>query len=832
MWRLDHLRQDVWYAMRLLWRSPAFTALAVLSLALGIGATTAVVVVLDAVALRPLPVIQPDRLVVVRAMKRGERFPIFNPVFEELRRRQQVFTAMAAVSDQPFLPVSVDGAAPAYVTGSLVSGNYFEVLGVPPALGRSLVGQDDVPGADCVAVISHGWWVRDLGQRPTVVGTHIRVRETLCTIVGVAPLTFTSHQAGFAPDVWLPLRVMTSREMLDNHRLAFFSGVIARLRDSITPEAAERDLADRYRQIVASESLLVDRPGTPHVPASAFGIRLLPGAQGLGALRDEYERSLWIVFGVVIVFLLIATLNICLLLIARGAMRTTELATRAALGAGRARLLRQLATEGTLVAFAGGVLGVALASVVTPFLASSISVPYFTVVLETATSVRSAIAIAGLIATAAVIAGMLPAWRLSGIAIHPAVAGAGRATTRGGQLLARRLVILQLALALLLVSVAGLLMQTLANLHATDPGFRPDGVLVLEVQHERARANSQAGMPEPDQRAALVAEYEALERELSAIAGVRSAALSWLELFGGSDLGLNAHREDRPDVHRNAHTDLVTAGYFDTVGMQITAGRGFTAQDRSGALPVAVVNQTLARAWFPDGSPIGKAITLEFARYQQPPFTIVGVVRDSKYNGLRESTVEPMVWVPLPQWPFEIQAITLRVHGGMEAEVERDVRSRMAVIDATLMVRKVTTLRDQVDQTMAREQLLLNLAAITGALALLLAAVGLYGTLAYSVAQRTREFGIRMVVGADRQRVLRLIMREAAIVAMIGIALGLPLAMAAGYASRAFLFGVPPVDVMTLAGACAVLVGVVAVAGYLPARHASSIEPIVALRQD
>ena len=205
-------------------------------------------------------------------------------------------------------------------------------------------------------------------------------------------------------------------------------------------------------------------------------------------------------------FLLIATLNICLLLIARGAMRTTELATRAALGAGRARLLRQLATEGTLVAFAGGVLGVALASVVTPFLASSISVPYFTVVLETATSVRSAIAIAGLIATAAVIAGMLPAWRLSGIAIHPAVAGAGRATTRGGQLLARRLVILQLALALLLVSVAGLLMQTLANLHATDPGFRPDGVLVLEVQHERARANSQAGMPEPDQRAALVAE--------------------------------------------------------------------------------------------------------------------------------------------------------------------------------------------------------------------------------------------------------------------------------------------------------------------------------------
>jgi len=313
---------------------------------------------------------------------------------------------------------------------------------------------------------------------------------------------------------------------------------------------------------------------------------------------------------------------------------------------------------------------------------------------------------------------------------------------------------------------------------------------------------------------------------------VRSAALSWLELFGGSDLGLNAHREDRPDVHRNAHTDLVTAGYFDTVGMQIAAGRGFTAQDRNGALPVAVVNQTLARAWFPDGSPIGKAITLEFPRDQQPPFTIVGVVRDSKYNGLREASVEPMVWMPLAQWPFEIRAITLRVHGGMEAEVERQVRSRIAALDATLMVRKVTTLRDQVDQTMAREQLLLNLAAMTGGLALLLAAVGLYGTLAYSVAQRTREFGIRMVVGADRQRVLRLIMREAAIVAMVGIALGIPLAMAAGYASRAFLFGVPPIDVITLAGACAVLVGVVAVSGYLPARHASSIEPIVALRQD
>ena len=829
---LDHARQDLAYAIRILRRSPVFASLAVASLAVGIGAATSVFVVLHTVVMQALPVPDADRLVVLQARRHGERFVLFNPVFEAIQRDQRVLTGMAAVSDDPFLPVAIDSSEPpAYMPASRVSGSYFEVLGVVASPGRTLTDADDVPGGPCSAVISHGLWVRRFGQRPSAVGAHLRVRDTVCTVVGVAPPEFRSHQGGYAPDLWLPLRAMTSRDMLQNHHMAFFSGVIGRLRNGVGRRDAERVLTERYRQVLAGEPEGELPPGVRPAQPSDYALALLSGAQGLGVIRNEFGSSLWIVFGVAVVFLLIATINVGTLLLARGTARTTELATRAALGAGRSRLIRQLATEGAVLALIGGTLGVALAWMTTPLLARAISMPYFTVVLEPGASLASSVAVAGLVAIVAILAGVLPAWRLSRVEVHPTVAASGRTTTRGGQRFARRLVVVQLALALLLVSVAGLLMQTLVHLRGVDPGFRPESVLVLEVQHESLRPEP-ADVPNAIRKQALAAKYDQLARQLNAIPGVRSAALCWLELFGGSDLGLATYRPDRPDVRKYAHTDLVSPMYFETVGMRMVAGRAFTDADRAGAVPVAVINEALARQWFGDVSPLGRTLTLEFESDQQPPFTVVGVVRDSKYNGLREDRTEPMVWMPLAQWPFEIRAVVLRVQAGAEPHVARDARARMAELDSSLMVRKETTLREQVDQTMAREHLMLNLASAAGLLAVLVAAIGVYGTLAYGVVQRTREFGIRMAVGADRGRVLRLVMRDAALVAVLGGTLGLPLAVAAGYACRAFLFGVTPTDATTLLGACAILVAVIAAASYLPARQASAVEPTVALRYE
>jgi len=359
---LDHARQDLVYALRILRRSPAFASLAVASLAAGIGAATAVFVVLHTVVMQSLPVPDPDRLVVLQARRHGERFVLFNPVFEAIQRDQRVLSGMAAVSDDPFLPVALDSTEPlAYMPTSRVSGSYFDVLGVSASPGRTLTDADDVPGGPCTAVISHGLWVRRFGQRPSVVGAHLRVRDTVCTVVGVAPPEFRSHQGGYAPDLWLPLRAMTSRELLQNHHLAFFSGVIGRLRDGVDRTAAERVLTARYRQVLAGEPEGELPPGVRPARPSDYTLALLPGAQGLGVVRNEFGPSLWIVFGVAVVFLLIAAINVGTLLLARGTARTTELATRAALGAGRSRLIRQLATEGAVLAIIGGTLGIVLA---------------------------------------------------------------------------------------------------------------------------------------------------------------------------------------------------------------------------------------------------------------------------------------------------------------------------------------------------------------------------------------------------------------------------------------------------------------------------------------
>src|ERR1043166_1286849 len=380
---LEQVAQDARYALRGMRKSPGFTVVAILSMALGIGATTAVFSVLNAVVLRPLPVADPERLVVLQPQLQGKRYVLFNPLFEELRRSQQSVAAIFAVSDEPYLKVAFDRAAPAYVRGSLGSGNYFQVLGLSPALGRLLTAADDeVSAANCAAVMSHAFWTDRFHRDPPGLGREVRVREKKCTIVGVAPAGFRSHQPGLAPDLWAPLRPLTDPKLLASHSMAFFSGVMGRLGPETTIAKAETELTGLYQRIETAEPPSSPGPGRAPPKPGEFRMIVAPGAQGLDALRRQFGQPLALVLAVVGVVLLIAAVNVSNLLLARGAARTAELATRAALGAGRARLMRQLVIEGAVLAVCGGFMGAALALAGTPALAKLVSLPYMPVALD------------------------------------------------------------------------------------------------------------------------------------------------------------------------------------------------------------------------------------------------------------------------------------------------------------------------------------------------------------------------------------------------------------------------------------------------------------------
>src|SRR5260370_1241959 len=373
---LEQIAQDLRYAFRGMRKNPGFTVVATLSLALGIGATTAVFSVLNAVALRPLPVNQPEGLVVLKPQLRGKRFVLFNPLFEDLRGSQESLTRMVAISDEPYLKVAFDHATPGFVRGSFVSGDYFQMLGLSPALGRLIARDDEDPSAvECAAVISHAYWSNHFHRDPAVIGTPVRVLEKDCTIVGVAPAGFSSHQSGYSADLWLPLRPLTDPKLLASHGMAFFSGVMGRLRPEVTPGQATTELTALYQRIEAAEPSVSPRPGEAPPKPNDFSMAVAPGAQGLDGLRRQFGQPLALVLAAGGVILVIASVHLSHLFRARGAARNEELATRAALGAGRIRLMRQLTIEGAVLAGCGGVIGVALAWLGTPALAKPVWCP-------------------------------------------------------------------------------------------------------------------------------------------------------------------------------------------------------------------------------------------------------------------------------------------------------------------------------------------------------------------------------------------------------------------------------------------------------------------------
>jgi putative ABC transport system permease protein len=826
---LDELRGDVSYAFRLLRRSPAFTFVALLSLALGIGANTAIFTLIDAVLVKTLPVDDPQRLFFVDnsgGKSGGSSGPPY-PCFEVLRDHNRFLSGIAAFNARMF-KVSIDGV-PERVRGQYASGSYFDVLGVGAAHGRLLTPADDSePGrggpGGAVAVISDGFWTRRFGRDPAVLGKSVQVGTQWVTIVGVTPPGFLGLHAGAPLDITLPIMLV---EQGLQSKQSWWLSVIGRLPPGASVEAARADLE------VLWDTYLTD-VGMPRDKRGYFsGIALVPAARGANALRQTYAEPLLIVMAIVGIVLFIGCANVANLLLARATARQNEMAVGVASGASRGRVVRRLLTEGVVLVSLGAGAGLLFARWGASFLVAVLAGPTQRVVLEPSFDLRVLGFTAGVSVVTALLFSLAPALRATRVdAAQPGAAG--RTTTRNH--LGRTLVVVQVTLSVVLLCGAALFLRTLHNLNRAPSGFDRDGVLTMEVE---------ATVPGRTVKPKTPAEYRADHARLGAIwtgfiervrevPGVSSASVAAMNPLSGWTRGVSMAIHDPvhgPEKGRGISINQVTDGYFETTGIRLLAGRLFTPRDRAGSLRVAILNETATREYFGSESPLGRKVNFP-GQYVQDEFEIVGVVADSRYKDLRTPDTR-MSYLPLEQAIDPITGAVVAVRG--PGDVTRLAPSIRAIATKTVpggFVTGITTMEQIVEMSLVRERMLALLATFFAVLALILACIGLYGVMAYRVARRTREIGIRIAVGARQRSVVWMMVRETLLLVTIGAALGTLGSLAASRYIAGQLFGVTPRDPMAIAVALSVLAIVTMAAGYVPARHASRIDPVKALRAE
>jgi len=818
------LFQDLRYGARMLMKSPAFTAAAVLSLALGIGANTAIFSLLDAVLLKMLPVRQPEQLVVVAAgapgqPRRGISFSY--PVFRELRDQNSVFSGMFG---HDVLPMSMSGGGQTErVLGELVSGNFFDVLGVNPQLGRVLTEADDrTPGAHGVTVISYNFWQRRFGADPQIVGQTISLNGYPFTVIGVAARGFQGVEVGVAPDVRIPIMMNTQVRPgppIFENRGNMWLAVMARLKSGVSIEQAQA-ATDINFQIIREPDVRAIKGDSPDARMFKSARIYLDSAKtGASNLSRQFSQPLIVLMCLVGVVLLIACLNVANLLLARATMRRREIAVRLALGAGRFRLVRQLLTEGLLLSVLGGVLGMMFARWGTDVLLGFLPQGRVPTVLEIKPDLRMLGFTLGVTLLTGMLFGLAPALQatrpdlIAALKNETAVVSGNRRWE-----LRRLLVILQVALSLVLLVGAGLFVRSLRNLKAVDDGYNTDQVVTLTLDP------AQSGY-KLDQLRSL---YSQLSERVSALPGVKAATYTRNVPMSGrySRIGIEVPGyQARPDEEMAVLLNQAAPQFFATFGTPLLRGRDFNARDTPDAPKVVIVNDSLARYFFGAENPLGKRITLEVYK----DLEIVGVVGDAKYRSLKEP-VPQTAYIPFSQYPTLTQrTLCARASGNpstLVAAIRREVRS----LDPNLPIFNVKTFADQIDESVSRERLVALISSFFGVFALLLASLGLYGVMAYSVARRAREIGIRMALGARRASVLWLVLRETLFLVLIGIAIGLPTALVATRLTEGLLFGLTATDPLTIALATLVMITIAALAGYIPARRAARVDPMMALR--
>ena len=826
----------------MLLRRRAFTAVAVLTLALGIGANTAIFSVVSGVLLELLPVGHPEALVLFSGTTSEgtsqsdgimpapwQRFSYAD--YHHLTEHVPAFTGLAAFrSGEDRLSVVAEGKSSGERTqlaqGHLVSGNYFAVLEVRALIGRTLSPEDDQPGAMPAAVVSYGYWHERWADDPSVVGRTVGLNGSPFTIVGIMPPSFFGERVRRAPDFWLPLSVqpvVERRESYLSNQQTYWLGLIGRLRPGTGLEQAQAQVDVALRQLLTRQ---FGEQLTPERRAKIGGplVSLVPGGAGISWLRSVYGERLRVLMAVAAFVLLIACANVASLVLSLAAARRPEVAMRLALGASRWRLVRQLLTESVLLAGLGGVAGLALAEWGVGVLKALVAQ---TSPVEVGLSVRVLAFTLVVSVLSGVLFGLAPALRAGrgDLATSMRERGEGASAARRRARLAPALVVAQVALSLVLLLGAGLLARSLVNLVREGLGFAREGVLLVDIDTRLAGYKS----------AELGDYYRRLIERVSRVPGVRAATVASYSPMSGSSrsntITIQGFRP-APDQSMDVELPSIGPGYAETLGLPIVAGRGLTERDAGGSPLVAVVNQAFARAYFPHGNPVGRRFG--FDSQHSGDFEIVGVVGDARFHSAREAPA-PMAFLSI------LQAADQSAFFGGELEVRTAgepsnltaaVRGAVADVDARVPIAGVTTLAAQFTDSLGRDALFARLVGVFSALALVLACVGLYGVVSQAVSRRTNELGVRMALGADGGAILRMVLRDAAALVLLGLVIGVPAALAAARIIRSQLFGVGPADPLTLLATCALLAAVALVAGFLPARRAARVDPVVALRAE
>lgn len=815
---MEILAQDVRFALRTLRKSPGFTLAVILTLALGIGANTAIFSLIDAVILRTLPVRDPERLVFLEAVSRGGTDGDFSPaLYEQIRDHNESLSGVVAF-DGTRLSADVDGQ-PDVLWGECVSGNFFDLLGVRPQRGRALTGEDDRPASPPAAVISHRYWERRFGLDPAVVGRTITLKSIPFTVVGVAPEGFLGIEPGWSPDLWMPLAHWT-RVRLNDHVSV---GILGRLKPGMGRERAQAELDAIYRGSGLQPS--GSTPSSPGQQSPPSRLVLTPGARGLSDLRDQFSLPLAILMAVVLAVLLIACANVANLMLARATARRKEISLRLAIGAGRARLIRQLLTESVLLALAGGLTGFLLAAWGSDALLRLVSNGPAPVSLEIHHDARILGFTAGLSLVIGILFGLTPALRATTTDLNSVLkdssvqGGGGRSSGLRGAL-----VMLQVSLSVVLLVAAGLLARSLHELFRVDPGFERDRVLLVRayptiVGFEGARE---------------LDLYSRLQERLQAIPGVRSASLSRFGFLGGRwprRISLSGGAAAAPD-EATALCYPVSWRFFETMGVPLLQGRDFGPADAAAAPRVAVVSEAFARLHFPRAYALGRRFRFGDETADAAELEIVGIVRDVRSLSLRDEGSRPAVYIPISQTPADrLGQITIALRTTMDAAAgAAAIRRHVQAIDGGLPIVGAETQSEFAAESLGTERLMSKLAGAFAILALLLASIGLYGVLAYDVAQRAREIAIRIAIGAKPADLLRLVVGQGFRLVLPGALVGLAAAFAVPRVLTSILFGVSPSDPLTLAGTTLLLVLVALLACYIPARRAMAGDPLLALR--
>ena len=834
---LEICDQDLRIGFRRLWKSPGFTTVVVLTLALGIGATTAIFTLIDAVMLESLPVAKPKQLYrlgdnnnccVMTGTQDDGSFVLYSyPLYEHLRDHTPEFKQLAAfgsfLSDLSIRRLGGFSPAQPY-KGEFVSGNYFEMFRTSAFAGRMLGPQDDTAGAQPAAVMSYHTWQTRFGSDPSVIGSSFAINTVAYTIVGIAPQRFYGDTLrSDPPDFWLPLATHPDRWLFDAGPEWLY--LIGRLEAETVPTEVQARLTVELQEWLGSHLEVI--PEGDRKDMSQQHVRLTPAGVGVEQLQTDYALGLRLLVTLSALLLLIACANIANLLLARGSSNRSQNAVRLALGAPRTRLVRQMLTESVLLALVGGAAALGVAYAGTHVILSlafrgaqyvpidarpSVVVLGFTFLLSVATGIAF---------------GVAPAWMTSQSDPANALRGAGRAVGDHSSKVQKSLVIVQMAFSIVLLIGAGLVTQSLRNLQYQHFGFATERRLIVNI------APALAGYT-PDRLAGL---YQRLEDSMPHIPGVISSSLSWYSPLDGNNANERVYIQGKaPDYRWTAPSwDRVGSRYFETIGTRLLRGRAIDEHDTPATRRVAVVNETFARRFFSNEDPIGQHFGMRDVSHSGD-FEIVGIVEDAKYQDTRGPAYAtfflPLLQTP-PGEPVQgwVSAIELHV-AGTPQNIEPAVREAIATIDPNLTVLKVVSFGEQVARNFNQERLIARLAELFGVLALILACVGLYGVTAYAVARRTNEIGIRMALGAERTQIFTLVLRSALVQLTWGMAIGIPVALAGGRVLADLLYGVKNYDPMIIGSAAIVLITSASLAAAVPARRASGVDPLVALRYE